>query len=119
MRLLPAVFIALVLPFATPALADEHMPATITVTGEGRAEAAPDLATISLGVTTQGKTAGEAHKGGVSNQIAQHEVTEAALGRTQQVAGAAQQLTDAGFTESAKRADASSAFGILDRKSVV
>ncbi len=60
MRLLPVVFIALVLPFATPALADEHMPATITVTGEGRAEAAPDLATISLGVTTQGKTAGEA-----------------------------------------------------------
>lgn len=32
----------------------------ITVTGEGRVQAAPDMATITLGVTTQGTTAAEA-----------------------------------------------------------
>ncbi|HBU16216.1 MAG TPA: SIMPL domain-containing protein, partial [Gemmobacter sp.] len=32
----------------------------ITVTGEGRIQAAPDMATITLGVTTQGATAAEA-----------------------------------------------------------
>lgn len=32
----------------------------ITVTGEGRVQAAPDMATITLGVTTQGPTAAEA-----------------------------------------------------------
>lgn len=35
-------------------------PATITVSGEGVVTAAPDMATISLGVTTQGATAAEA-----------------------------------------------------------
>jgi uncharacterized protein YggE len=51
---------ALVLPLAAPALADEGEAARITVTGEGRAEASPDMATISIGVTTQGVTAAEA-----------------------------------------------------------
>ncbi|MEY4696525.1 MAG: hypothetical protein RIT14_953, partial [Pseudomonadota bacterium] len=48
------------LPFgASPARADDHGPgpATITVTGEGMVEAVPDLATVSLGVTTEGATA--------------------------------------------------------------
>ncbi|NBE06284.1 SIMPL domain-containing protein [Paragemmobacter ruber] len=46
---------------ASPVMADQHVsPATITVTGEGVVTAAPDLATVSLGVTTQGATAAEA-----------------------------------------------------------
>ncbi len=53
-----ALSVALVLPFSLPAMAES--PATITVTGEGVVEAAPDIATISLGVTTEGKTAVEA-----------------------------------------------------------
>ncbi len=35
-------------------------PASITVTGEGRVDSPPDMATISLGVTTQGTSAAEA-----------------------------------------------------------
>ncbi len=68
MRILSALCLAIALPLTVPlavplagaAVAQETAAATITVTGEGHAEAAPDLATISLGVTTQGKTAGEA-----------------------------------------------------------
>ncbi len=60
MRVLATICLAVFLPIASPLLAEERLPATITVTGEGRAEAAPDLATISLGVTTQGETAGAA-----------------------------------------------------------
>lgn len=62
MRVLSAVFLsgalaAVALP--VPVLA-ETAPATITVTGEGTVTAVPDLATVSLGVTTQGETAAEA-----------------------------------------------------------
>lgn len=61
MRYIPAFCLAVLLPFAAPVFADETVqPATITVTGEGNVVAAPDLATVSLGVTTQGVTAGEA-----------------------------------------------------------
>ena len=48
------------LAFAMPAgniAAAESAPALITVTGEGQIETAPDMATISLGVTTTAKTA--------------------------------------------------------------
>lgn len=49
--------------FSLPARADSvplsHLP-QITATGEGRVDAAPDLATLSIGMTTQGKTAAEA-----------------------------------------------------------
>lgn len=64
MRVLNALFLAtaLCLPVAAPALADETGP-TITVTGEGRVDSRPDMATISLGVTTQGATATEAMAG--------------------------------------------------------
>ncbi len=43
-----------------PALADERPPATIAVTGEGQVEAAPDMATVSLGVQTDADTAAAA-----------------------------------------------------------
>lgn len=49
---------ALALP-ALPALAESLVP-HISVTGEGRVDAVPDMATVSLGVTTQGATAAEA-----------------------------------------------------------
>lgn len=48
----------LMLPLALPALADT--PATITVTGRGAVEAVPDMAVLSLGVTTSAVTAAEA-----------------------------------------------------------
>lgn len=57
MRILPAVAASLAL--ALPAFA-QTAPATITVTGEGRVEAVPDMATVMLGVTTDAATAREA-----------------------------------------------------------
>lgn len=47
---------------AVPATAQERPPepGRIAVTGEGRATAAPDMATIALAVTREGETAGEA-----------------------------------------------------------
>ena len=53
-----ALTTALAVPFAWPALAEG--PATISVTGEGTVASAPDLATISLGVTTTADTAAAA-----------------------------------------------------------
>ena len=53
-----ALSTALSLSFSLPALAEG--PPTISVTGEGVVEAAPDIATISLGVTTEAPTAAEA-----------------------------------------------------------
>jgi uncharacterized protein YggE len=53
------IFMAL-FALATPTgnfAAADPAPALITVTGEGQAEAAPDMATISLGVTTTAATA--------------------------------------------------------------
>lgn len=60
MSFLRAVILAapFILPLSTPLLA-ETAP-TITVTGEGSIEGAPDLAVLSLGVTTEGATAAEA-----------------------------------------------------------
>ncbi len=62
MRALSALFLsaALALPVAAPALAQDAMPPMITVTGEGVVEATPDIATLMIGVTTQGATAAEA-----------------------------------------------------------
>ena len=61
MRALSALILstALVLPFATPLLAEE-VTRSISVTGTGMIEAAPDMATLMIGVTTQGATAAEA-----------------------------------------------------------
>lgn len=50
---------ALALPVSAPAFADDTS-RTITVTGTGTVEAAPDMATLMIGVTTQGATAAEA-----------------------------------------------------------
>jgi uncharacterized protein YggE len=51
---------ALALPMAAPALAEEALQRTISVTGTGSVEAAPDMATLMIGVTTQAETAAEA-----------------------------------------------------------
>lgn len=48
--------LATVMVLASPAMAADPV-ATITVTGEGRVDTAPDMATISIGVTTEGDTA--------------------------------------------------------------
>lgn len=53
---------------AVPASA-QGKEAQITVTGEGRVEVAPDMAVVSLGVTTEAKTASEAMTGN-SGQLA-------------------------------------------------
>lgn len=60
MRVLNALLLAtaLALPLTTPLWAADA--ATITVTGEGRVDSRPDMASISLGVTTQGDTAAAA-----------------------------------------------------------
>lgn len=62
MRALPALFLtaALVLPMAAPVMAEEAYQRTISVTGTGTVEAAPDMATLMIGVTTQAPTAAEA-----------------------------------------------------------
>lgn len=52
MRLLTPLFLSAAL--ALPALADG---ASVSATGTGTIEAAPDIATVSIGVTTQGDTA--------------------------------------------------------------
>lgn len=57
MRLFPIAVTALML--AVPAYA-ETVPATISVSGEGRVEVAPDMATLNLGVTTEADTAAAA-----------------------------------------------------------
>lgn len=61
MRVLSALILstALALPLAMPVLAEE-VTRTISVTGTGTVEAAPDMATLMIGVTTQAATAAEA-----------------------------------------------------------
>ena len=54
-KLMPLAFAAALI--AAPALAETVPPRQIVVTGEGLVEVAPDMATISLGVTHQGKAA--------------------------------------------------------------
>ncbi|MCB2115079.1 MAG: SIMPL domain-containing protein [Rhodobacteraceae bacterium] len=58
MRLVPLVAAAMML--ALPAFAADPVPTTISVSGEGRVEVVPDLATVSLGVTTDADTASAA-----------------------------------------------------------
>ena len=56
-----AATLAAALALTAPrAWAEDRTPATLTVTGEGMTEVAPDLATLSIGVTTTGETAAEA-----------------------------------------------------------
>ncbi|MCX7889613.1 MAG: SIMPL domain-containing protein [Rhodobacteraceae bacterium] len=58
MRILPAV--AVLVALALPAAAADPAPATLSVTGEGRVEARPDMALVTMGVTTEADTAREA-----------------------------------------------------------
>ena len=64
--LVPALALALAAALAAPALparadtAAAALPRTIVVTGEGRAEAVPDMATVTLGMTAEAPTAAEA-----------------------------------------------------------
>lgn len=57
-----ALAVALAMPLAAPVpvLAQEGQAGTISVTGSASVTAAPDLATLTLGVTTMGATAAEA-----------------------------------------------------------
>ncbi len=73
MRVLSILILSVALagPLASPILADDA--ARITVTGEATVEATPDMATISLGVTTNGATAGEAMN---ANSVAMQVVTD-------------------------------------------
>ncbi len=61
MRLTKALTLSaiLALPLAAPVMAEAPQP-MITVTGTGTVQAAPDLATLMIGVTTQAGTAAEA-----------------------------------------------------------
>ena len=55
------ILLACIAALATPAAAqNDKLPNLITVTGEGQVSIAPDLAVLSSGVTTTGKTAREA-----------------------------------------------------------
>lgn len=61
MRFSPLAPFALILALASPPMAALAADATlITVTGEHTAQAAPDLATVDMGVTTEGPSAAEA-----------------------------------------------------------
>lgn len=60
MRVLSAVLLSAALALPLPAMAEDAMPPMITVTGTGTVEAAPDIATLTIGVTTQGDTAADA-----------------------------------------------------------
>lgn len=62
MRLVQALILsaALALPLSGPGAAQEAKAPTIVVTATGTVEVAPDMATLTIGVTTQGDTAAAA-----------------------------------------------------------
>ena len=60
MRKLSTLVLSTALLMPLPVLAESVVPAQITVTGTGTVEAAPDIATLQIGVTTQAATAAEA-----------------------------------------------------------
>lgn len=60
MRVLSILALSAALALPVPALAEDRPAPMITVTGTGTVEAAPDIATLSIGVTTQGETAAAA-----------------------------------------------------------
>ncbi len=45
---------------ASPALADDRAPPTLTASAEGQAEVVPDIVTVTLGVVSEARSAGEA-----------------------------------------------------------
>ncbi|MBA3908724.1 MAG: SIMPL domain-containing protein [Rhodobacter sp.] len=60
MRVLSVLMLTAVFALPLPAFADEASAPMITVTGTGTVEVAPDIATLTIGVTTQGDTAAAA-----------------------------------------------------------
>lgn len=60
MRPFSALILSATLALPLPALAETLSPPVLSVTGTGSVEAVPDLATLSIGVTTQGDTASAA-----------------------------------------------------------
>ena len=60
MRALSALLFSAALALPIPALAEGTASATVIATGTGTVEVAPDMATLSIGVTTQGDTAANA-----------------------------------------------------------
>lgn len=88
MRLFPIAATALML--ALPAWA-ETAPATISVTGEGTVEIAPDMATLNLGVTTNADTAAAALK-------ANSDALAAALARLKEAGVAERDVQTSGLT---------------------
>jgi uncharacterized protein YggE len=60
MRAFSALVLSAALALPIPALADDLGPPMVIATGTGTIEVAPDLATLSIGVTTQGDTAANA-----------------------------------------------------------
>jgi uncharacterized protein len=60
MRILKAIILATTFSLPLASLASAESPATISVSGEGRVATSPDMAMISLGVTTFGDTAAAA-----------------------------------------------------------
>ncbi len=60
MRLLAPLALAAALAAPAAAVLAEPVVPTITVSGEGRVDTVPDMATINLGVTTQARSASEA-----------------------------------------------------------
>ena len=63
MKALPLLILSfIIIPLAVTAIASssKNVPPLISVRGEGTVTAAPDLATITIGVTSQGKTARDA-----------------------------------------------------------
>jgi uncharacterized protein YggE len=75
--ILPAV-LALMLAVAVPAAAQDEPPRQIVVTGVGEVEAAPDRATVTAGVETQGETAAEALAANATTMTAIFAALEAA-----------------------------------------
>jgi uncharacterized protein YggE len=55
-----ALALAIALLAALPAAAQDKVPSTLTVLGEGTAAGRPDLATVSVGVVTQARSASDA-----------------------------------------------------------
>ena len=60
MRALKAVILSAAMALPMSATAEVPIPPMITVTGEGVVQIVPDIATLVIGVTTQGETAAEA-----------------------------------------------------------
>ncbi|MGV6812901.1 MAG: SIMPL domain-containing protein [Brevirhabdus sp.] len=78
MRIVFVTVLAALVGLSTPAAAQDSPPRTLTVTGSGSFEAAPDMALIRLGVTTQAKEAAAAMAKNTEQMTAMIETLKAA-----------------------------------------